>query len=116
MRKKVFSALLFGTLVVVSTGSLVSCKDYDDDITNLQEKVDASGVNVTSEISRLEGSSIIASRQARRLIRNLMRLSRLPQTMQRDMPISRLQRLRRLLSRLHRLLLKRLLLTLKMVT
>lgn len=55
MRKKVFSALLFGTLVVVSTGSLVSCKDYDDDITNLQEKVDASGVNVTSEISRLEG-------------------------------------------------------------
>ena len=100
MRKKVFSALLFGTLVVVSTGSLVSCKDYDDDITNLQEKVDASGVNV----------------QARRLIRNLMRLSRLPQTMQRDMPISRLQRLRRLLSRLHRLLLKRLLLTLKMLT
>lgn len=55
MRKKVFSALLFGTLVVVSTGSLVSCKDYDDDITNLQEKVDASGVNVTSEISWLEG-------------------------------------------------------------
>ena len=55
MRKKVFSALLFGTLAVVSTGSLVSCKDYDDDITNLQEKVDASGVNVTSEISRLEG-------------------------------------------------------------
>lgn len=55
MRKKVFSALLFGTLAVVSTGSLVSCKDYDDDITNLQEKVDASGVDVTSEISRLEG-------------------------------------------------------------
>lgn len=55
MRKKVFSALLFGTLAVVSTGSLVSCKDYDDDITNLQEQVDASGVNVTSEISRLEG-------------------------------------------------------------
>ena len=55
MRKKVFSALLFGTLAVVSTGSLVSCKDYDDDISNLQEKVDASGVNVTSEISRLEG-------------------------------------------------------------
>ena len=55
MRKKVFSALLFGTLAVVSTGSLVSCKDYDDDITNLQEKVDASGVDVASEISRLEG-------------------------------------------------------------
>ena len=55
MRKKVFSALLFGTLAVVSTGSLVSCKDYDDDITNLQEKVDASGVDVKSEISRLEG-------------------------------------------------------------
>ena len=55
MRKKVFSALLFGTLAVVSTGSLVSCKDYDDDISNLQEKVDASGVDVTSEISRLEG-------------------------------------------------------------
>lgn len=55
MRKKVFSALLFGTLAVVSTGSLVSCKDYDDDISNLQEKVDASGVDLKSEISRLEG-------------------------------------------------------------
>lgn len=39
MRKKVFSALLFGTLAVVSTGSLVSCKDYDDDITNLQNQI-----------------------------------------------------------------------------
>ena len=37
MNKKFLSALLLGALTVTSTGTLVSCKDYDDDITNLQE-------------------------------------------------------------------------------
>lgn len=40
MNKKILSALLLGALTVTSTGTLVSCKDYDDDITNLQEQID----------------------------------------------------------------------------
>ena len=40
MRKKYLSALLFGALLVTSAGTFTSCKDYDDDIKNLQEQVD----------------------------------------------------------------------------
>ncbi len=32
MNKKFLSAILFGALMVSSTGTFVSCKDYDDDI------------------------------------------------------------------------------------
>ena len=32
MNKKFLSAILFGALMVASTGTFVSCKDYDDDI------------------------------------------------------------------------------------
>ena len=40
MRKKYLSALLFGALLFASTGTFTSCKDYDDDIANLQTQVD----------------------------------------------------------------------------
>lgn len=40
MNKKYLSAILFGTLMTVSTGMFTSCKDYDDDIDNLQEQLD----------------------------------------------------------------------------
>ena len=40
MKKKYLSALLFGALITASTGTFTSCKDYDDDIKNLQEQVD----------------------------------------------------------------------------
>ena len=40
MNKKFLSAILFGALMVTSTGTFVSCKDYDDDIDSLNEKVD----------------------------------------------------------------------------
>ena len=39
MNKKFLSAILFGALMVTSTGTFVSCKDYDDDIDNLQEQI-----------------------------------------------------------------------------
>ena len=32
MNKKFLSAILLGALMVTSTGKFVSCKDYDDDI------------------------------------------------------------------------------------
>ena len=40
MNKKFLSAILFGALMVSSTGTFVSCKDYDDDIDNLQGQID----------------------------------------------------------------------------
>ena len=39
MYKKIFSAILFGVLTIASTSTFVSCKDYDDDIKNLQEQI-----------------------------------------------------------------------------
>lgn len=48
MKRKFISALLLGGLFVVSTLSLSSCKDYDDDIDSLQEQI--------SDLSTLESS------------------------------------------------------------
>ena len=41
MNKKFLSAILFGALMVSSTGTFVSCKDDDDDIDNLQGQITA---------------------------------------------------------------------------
>ena len=41
MRKKYLSALLFGALLFASAGTFTSCKDYDDDINNLQGQITA---------------------------------------------------------------------------
>ena len=47
MRKKYLSAFLFGALLFASAGTFTSCKDYDDDINNLQEQINtiASSLN-----------------------------------------------------------------------
>ena len=39
MNKKFLSAILFGALMVTSTGTFVSCKDYDDDIDRCRNKL-----------------------------------------------------------------------------
>lgn len=41
MNKKFLNAVLFGALLASSTGTFTSCKDYDDDINGLSERVDA---------------------------------------------------------------------------
>ena len=40
MNKKYLSVILFSALMLGTTGTFTSCKDYDDDINNLQEQVD----------------------------------------------------------------------------
>ena len=50
MRKKYLSALLFGALLFASAGTFTSCKDYDDDINNLQEQINA----VASDLNDLK--------------------------------------------------------------
>ena len=56
MRKKYLSALLFGALLFASTGTFTSCKDYDDDINNLQEQLDkkASLEELNAKVAQLE--------------------------------------------------------------
>ena len=50
MRKKYLSALLFGALLFASAGTFTSCKDYDDDINNLQEQINT----VVSDLASLK--------------------------------------------------------------
>ncbi|MCE2616650.1 MAG: hypothetical protein ACTTKN_02875 [Phocaeicola sp.] len=58
MKKKFLSAILFGALLATSTGTFVSCKDYDDDIKDLQGQIDkkASADDLTTKVSALESS------------------------------------------------------------
>ena len=54
MNKKFLSAILFGALMVTSTGTFVSCKDYDDDIQNLQTQIDKNS-SAIAELQKLVG-------------------------------------------------------------
>ena len=56
MRKKYLSALLFGALLFASTGTFTSCKDYDDDIKNLQEQIDSQKTDLESKVTGMEAS------------------------------------------------------------
>ena len=66
MNKKFLSAILFGALMVTSTGTFVSCKDYDDDIDNLQEQIDklATKEDMTSQIATLQAALTAAAKDA----------------------------------------------------
>lgn len=46
MRKNYLSALLLGALLVTSTGTFTSCKDYDDEINDLQGQITANADNI----------------------------------------------------------------------
>ena len=66
MNKKFLSAVLFGALMVSSTGTFVSCKDYDDDIKDLQEQLNkkASLEELTQKVSTMESSVADAKKAA----------------------------------------------------
>ena len=66
MNKKFLSAILFGALMVTSTGTFVSCKDYDDDIDNLQTQIDklATKEEMTSQIASLQSALSSAAAEA----------------------------------------------------
>ena len=50
MNKKFLSAILFGALMVTSTGTFVSCKDYDDDIDEINKEL----TDIKSQIATLQ--------------------------------------------------------------
>ena len=61
MNKKFLSAILFGALMVSSTGTFVSCKDYDDDVTELWDVINGQKTDLTAKVTAVEAS--IASLQ-----------------------------------------------------
>ena len=50
MNKKFLSAILFGALMITSTGTFVSCKDYDDDIDQINQEL----ADLESQIAALQ--------------------------------------------------------------
>ena len=54
MRKKYLSALLFGALLFASAGTFTSCKDYDEDINNLQNQI-TSNKDAIAALQKLVG-------------------------------------------------------------
>ena len=54
MRRKFFSALLLGACFAASTSTFTSCKDYDDDIQNLQTQIDALSKTVSEIQDKLK--------------------------------------------------------------
>ena len=61
MKRKIFSKLLMVALVIAAVSSFVSCKDYDDDINNLQKQIDAKAA--ISQIESLQ-SQLTAAQSA----------------------------------------------------
>ena len=58
MNKKYLSVILFGALMLGSTGTFTSCKDYDDDINNLQEQIDklATKEDMEAKLSQMQAA------------------------------------------------------------
>ena len=63
MKRKYLSALLMGTLTVASMSTFTSCKDYDDDISNLQDQIDklATADQLSQKVAELQ--ALISSNQ-----------------------------------------------------
>jgi len=70
MNKKFLSTLLMGALFIASVSVFTSCKDYDEDIQNLQTQVDGLKSDLNSQIATLDAAqkkcaSDCATEQAR---------------------------------------------------
>ena len=63
MKRKYFSALLMGALTIASVSTFTSCKDYDDDIDNLQSQIDKAGLqsNIDALKTQLQDAASTAS-------------------------------------------------------
>ena len=61
MKRKYFSVLLMGALAIASTSMVTSCKDYDDDINNLQGQIDALSKTLSELQTKINDGSILKS-------------------------------------------------------
>lgn len=61
MNKKYFSVLLMGAMTVATVGTVTSCKDYDDDISNLQERIDKLSEAIKNIQTQIDNGAILTS-------------------------------------------------------
>lgn len=70
MKRKFVKVMFFGALAL-STVTYVGCKDYDDDIKNVQEQIDAinkKGADVTTEAMTAAINSAVAGLQTQLML------------------------------------------------
>ena len=63
MNKKFLSVALCGALLAFSSGTFTSCKDYDDDINSLNERVDANSATLNEKAAALQTALDAANRE-----------------------------------------------------
>ena len=59
MKRKYFSALLMGALTIASVSTFTSCKDYDDDISNLQQQIDTNAKAIETIQNLIKGGGLV---------------------------------------------------------
>ena len=65
MKKRIFGMLLMGAMVIASMSMFTSCKDYDDDINNLQKQIDGiTAQNLQSQLTTLQTALSTAQKAA----------------------------------------------------
>ena len=52
MKRKIFSKLLMGALLIASVSSFVSCKDYDDDINDLRSQIQGNATTLNQLVDQ----------------------------------------------------------------
>ena len=60
MNKKFLSVILFSALMVGTAGTFTSCKDYDDDIESLDNRVSAVEKLVSDLQAKIDAGSVIS--------------------------------------------------------
>ena len=61
MNKKILSALLLAAFGFASSSMFVSCKDYDDDIKNLQTQIDGLKATLSEIQTKIQNGAILKS-------------------------------------------------------
>ncbi len=59
MKRTYFSALLMGALTIASVSTFTSCKDYDDDISNLQQQIDSNAKAIETIQNLIKGGGLV---------------------------------------------------------
>lgn len=61
MKRKIFNMFMVGALVLPSASMFVSCKDYDDDINNLQQQIDELSKTIKAIQDQIAAGSVITN-------------------------------------------------------
>ena len=85
MRKKIFSALMLVAFFAATSSTLVSCKDYDDDISAVNTRIDNLDTELSADIANLQSQLASAKTQLQAAIdANSNLIASLTQRLQND--------------------------------